>query len=143
MRLVGFLVVVLAMAWVPPDAAGGRVVYQWRDAAGVPQFADRPGAPDAVPVGRGNGVLSIVDTVKPAKRPLNPLVEREIRYQEQGARDQARAIEAARERRERHCAGLRRDLAGVEGRRANGNAAMEKRRLRIRELEDRIFSACR
>ena len=52
--------VMVAVAWVPPFAEGGRDVFRWQDAAGVVHLSDHPA--DAMPdKGRPTTARSLAD----------------------------------------------------------------------------------
>lgn len=139
MHAITFWLAMLALAWVPDAQAGG--VFRWQSADGTVHFADTPGVPEAERFEPGRG-LSVVDSVALPKRPPSEALARELRWQQQGNREMRREHAKESARRDSQCATLRKQRDGVEAKRASGKAS-DKRRLRLRELEDRLWRECR
>lgn len=139
MRSIVFWLAMLAVLWTPPAEGGG--MFRWLGEDGTVHFADTPGHPQAERFVPGRR-MSVVDTVATPKRPVGGALAAEIRWQKEGHREAAQAFARETARRDSHCASLKKQLAGVEGRRADGKGS-DRRRVRIRELEDRLFSECK
>lgn len=134
----GLLWVVLVPAlWHPAGADAGTVVYRWIDAQGQAHYADHPGTAGARQLERYEASLSVIDTTearRQAARGPNPLVERELRWQQTGREEQRRAAEKEIEAKTRRCARLRADLDAAED---------ARKRERARSLEGRWYRECR
>lgn len=135
-RTLLFAGMVLAL-WLPPDAGATGGLYRWTGADGRVHFADRPGVAGAQLVDGYEATLSIIDTAESRRQAdlgPNPLVERELRWQQTGREEQRRAAEREIEAKTQRCARLREQLDAAEG---------ARRRERVRQLETRWYRECR
>lgn len=123
--------------WLPPEAGARSELYRWTGADGRVHFADHPGVAGAQRVDRYETTLSIIDTAE-ARRQAdlgpNPLVERELRWQQTGREEQRRAAEREIEAKTQRCARLKTQLDEAED---------ARRRQRVRALEARWYRECR
>lgn len=104
MQAMGLLLVLAAVAWVPPPAQGGGI-YRWEDEHGQPHFGDQPPQADServLPGQRRN--LSVIDTVVVRRNAMRSVINQEVKHQQQGRQEKIRAIAKADAKKERETA---------------------------------------
>lgn len=137
MRAIIPLFMLALLGVLSPSVAIGKPVFRWEDADGVAHFGDRPGAPEAEPVRPGTAPMSVVDTSAARAHKDNamrPIIEREIRWQEQGRAEQRRQAERELADKERRCGRLRDQLRKAE---------LAGQRAREMALEEQYYRGCR
>lgn len=140
-RVLGLLLALGAVGWVPPSAQGGAI-YRWEDEHGQLHFGDQPPQADSERVlpGRGRN-LSVVDTVVVRRNAMRGIINEEVKRQQQGRQEKIRAIAKAEARREREtarrCDALRKRITAAEAK--TGSLLSGE----LRRLDDEHWQHCR
>ena len=107
-----------AVAWVPPVLGDARELFRWQDDAGVVHYSDRPPPEGADPVAFDNKRMSIVDTVVVKENAMRSVIKKEARRQADQREAQVNAANRANAKAERdkekRCAALRRQIERQE-----------------------------